>query len=229
MDDSILQSLAALTRFIVGDARFDETLQRVVELAVETVPPASMAGITMMVNDRAATTFFTNQAVPSIDGAQYESGEGPCLEAWRTQEVMEIESTFEDTRWPDFSRTAAEHGVGSTLSLPLMAGNASIGALNLYASDSSAFTTEHAQDATLFATQAAVVLANAQAYWDAFDYGQGLAAAQEARSVIEQAKGILMAQSRVDSDEAFDQLRRASQRQNRKLRDIAKDIVERIG
>ena len=47
------------------------------------------------------------------------------------------------------------------------------------------------------------------------------------RAEIEQAKGILMAQSGVSADEAFRVLSRASQRENRKLRDIARDIVER--
>src|SRR3954462_8664814 len=88
MGDSVAESLAALTRFMVGDARFDETLQRVAELARDAVAPASMAGITMMLDDRASTGFFTNAAVPEIDRAQYEAGDGPCLEAWRTKELV---------------------------------------------------------------------------------------------------------------------------------------------
>jgi AmiR/NasT family two-component response regulator len=50
--------------------------------------------------------------------------------------------------------------------------------------------------------------------------------AMESRAVIEQAKGVLMGQRRVDADEAFEMLRAASQRSNRKLRDIALGIVE---
>lgn len=229
MDDSTAESLAALTRFIVGDARFDETLQRVAELARQAVAPASMAGITMVVDDRARTAFFTNDEVPDIDRAQYDVGEGPCLESFRTGEVVAIESTLEDGRWPEFCRTAAAHGVRSTLSVPLLAGDASLGALNLYALEPSAFTAEQAEQASLFAAQAAVVLANTQAYWDAFDYRQRLGVAMEARSVIEQAKGITMAQSRVGSHQAFELLRRASQRENRRLRDLAAEIVPRAG
>ena len=51
--------------------------------------------------------------------------------------------------------------------------------------------------------------------------------ALESRGTIEQAKGILMATSDVTADEAFDMLRAASQRENVKLRDVAKRIVER--
>jgi transcriptional regulator with GAF, ATPase, and Fis domain len=228
MRDSIAESLAALTRFVVGDARFDETLQRVSELAREAVVPASMAGITMMVEDGVSAAFFTNSEVPEIDRAQYDVGEGPCLEAWRTKEQVMIESTLGEGRWPAFCRTAAEHGVLSTLSLSLVAGDASLGALNLYAIGPSAFAAEHAEDASAFATQAAVVLANTQAYWDAYVYGQGLAAAMETRGVIDQAKGVLMAQSGVDGEQAFEFLRRNFQRENRKLTDVATEIVHRV-
>jgi AmiR/NasT family two-component response regulator len=48
----------------------------------------------------------------------------------------------------------------------------------------------------------------------------------ESRAVIEQAKGVLMAQRGIDSQQAFEMLRDASQRYNRKLRDIATGIVE---
>jgi AmiR/NasT family two-component response regulator len=75
--------------------------------------------------------------------------------------------------------------------------------------------------------QAAVVLANAQAYWDARTLGEHLDEATKSRATIEQAKGILMAQSKVGPEAAFDMLRSASQRENRKLREVADDLVRR--
>jgi AmiR/NasT family two-component response regulator len=49
----------------------------------------------------------------------------------------------------------------------------------------------------------------------------------DSRAVIEQAKGVLMASRRdLTPDRAFDLLRQASQRENVKLRDIARRIVE---
>jgi AmiR/NasT family two-component response regulator len=78
---------------------------------------------------------------------------------------------------------------------------------------------------------ASVVLANATAYWGAQELGEQLTAAMQSRAIIEQAKGILMGQSPdLDADGAFAVLRRASQRENVKLRDIAQRIVsERNG
>jgi AmiR/NasT family two-component response regulator len=78
----------------------------------------------------------------------------------------------------------------------------------------------------MFAAQTALVLMNAQAYWDSHSLDETLGQLSEARAVIEQAKGVLMAQRGVDAEQAFEILRDASQRYNRKLREIAQGIVE---
>ncbi len=80
-----------------------------------------------------------------------------------------------------------------------------------------------------FAAQASIVVSNAQSYWAAFELSENLAKAMESRAVIEQAKGILMSRLRIDADAAFGVLRERSQASNRKLRDIAADIVNTTG
>ena len=55
-----------------------------------------------------------------------------------------------------------------------------------------------------------------------------LLAKQETMVVIEQARGIIMAQQGCGPDEAFDLLRRASQRTNVKVRDLAAQIVDHV-
>jgi GAF domain-containing protein len=110
----------ALARFFVHDVTLGDTLLHVAELACKA-GPADMAGITMLVDGAPSTGVFTDSEAPEIDKAQYESGQGPCLDAFRDQSVYRIESTAEDVRWPEFARTAARHGIKSTLSLPITA------------------------------------------------------------------------------------------------------------
>jgi GAF domain-containing protein len=98
--------------------------------------------------------------------------------------------------------------------------------MNLYARSPKAFGRADREDGEAFAAQAAIVLANAQAYWDAHTLSLRLGDAMQSRAVIEQAKGILMAAEGLAEDEAFDMLVRASQRENTKLREIARRIVE---
>jgi GAF domain-containing protein len=225
-EHALRESIAALSGFFVGNGTLGDTLTQVSELACRSVGPADLAGITMLVEGQPRTAVFTDAEAPEIDTAQYETGVGPCLDAFRHQRVYRIESTAEDRNWPTFSAMAAAHGVVSTMSLPLVAQNEGVGALNLY-SRSAVFSDDDEDLGGLFAAQAAIVLANAQAYWDARHLSEQLGEAMQYRAVIEQAKGVLMAAGGRNADEAFQLLVRVSQRENRKLRDIATELVER--
>ena len=227
-EDPLARSLAALSKFFVGEGTLKETLDRVAHLATEAVPAADMAGLSMLVDGRARTAVFTDQDAPEIDSAQYETGIGPCLDAFRHQEIFRIDDTAKDDRWRAFSDAAAAHGIQSTVSLPLVANHEGVGALNFYSRTAAAFTDDDVEVGSQYATQAAIVLANSQAYWDAYQLSQDLTTAMRSRAVIEQAKGILMGAQRCSSDEAFQILVRVSQRENRKLRDIAEELVSRI-
>jgi GAF domain-containing protein len=225
-DTPLTRSLAALSRFFVGDGTLEQTLARVVDLTVEAVPAADMVGITMLVEGRRRTPVFTHETAPEIDQAQYDSGEGPCLTAFEERRITSIESTREEAEWPAFRRATADHGIYSTLSFPLVVDKDAVGALNLYSRRERAFTDRDRETGELFASQAAIVLANAQAYWDARELSTGLGEAMKNRAVIEQAKGVLMGAQGYDEDEAFQVLVRASQRENVKLRAIAQRIVD---
>jgi GAF domain-containing protein len=226
MSDSVLtHSLNSLSRFFVGDGTLGHTLLRVSELTVEAVPAADFVGLTLVVEDRQRTAVFTDNTATTVDQAQYDSGEGPCIDAVEHGRAACIESTGDYGRWPAFRAVAAANGIGSTMSLPLVVDGRVLGAMNLYARTPRAFSPLDQQIGELFASQAAIVVANAQAYWDARGLSERLGEAMKSRAVIEQAKGILMAAQRCDEDEAFDRLVRASQRENTKLRDVAKRIV----
>jgi len=136
-----------------------------------------------------------------------------------------IQSTEEPGRWQEFRDSAAKHGVLSTLSLPLIAHQGPLGALNLYSERTEAYSADDIQVGQSFAAQAAFVLANAQAYWDARDLSTNLQQAMVTRSTIEQAKGIIIGTTGCSADEAMQVLIDQSQRENVKLRDLAAQIV----
>jgi GAF domain-containing protein len=225
--ESLTKALGAMSEFFVGEATLRETLQQVAGLACETVPDAAMVGITMLVDGKARTAVFTDEDAPEIDSAQYESGIGPCLDAFRHKQVYRIDDMRGDRQWPPFSKAAASHGIGSSMSVPLLARHEGIGALNFYARPTNAFSEDDVEMGLQFAAHAAIVLANSQAYEDARQLGENMAQAMKSRATIEQAKGALMAAQHCSPDEAFQILVRASQRENRKLRDLAEEIVVR--
>ena len=224
-DSPLRESLAALSQFFVGDRTMEESLLRVAEMTTEAVPDAEFVGITMMNRGRPQTTVFTHPDAPEIDQRQYEADSGPCLESFRRGEVIRLDSAARDRRWPEFASACLEHGIHSTLSFPLTVDGTTNGALNLYSKREQAFEPEQLELGRLFAAQAAIVLANAQAYWSARAKSEQLEQALQSRAEIEQAKGIIMATTRCTPDEAFDLLVRQSQQQNRKLREIAGEVV----
>jgi GAF domain-containing protein len=219
------RSLGELSTFIISDQSIADTLTRCASLAVEAVPPTMFAGMTMMVDDRVGTQAFTDATCPEIDQAQYESGHGPCLEAFRQGCLIVVDSLDGDDRWPEFAAAAMARGVRSTLSVPMMADGSAVGALNFYAGVDRAFGEPEAETGQLFAAQAAVVLMNAQAYWGARLRSEHLQLALDGRQPIDMAKGIIMNVTGCAPEEAFDVLVKQSREENRKIRDIAAEIV----
>jgi GAF domain-containing protein len=215
--------LTALAQFVVTDGTLDDTLLRMVELACKAVP-ADMAGITLLAEGRPATGVFTDPQAAGLDTAQ-PGADGPCRESFRCQQVCRIDSIYTEQRWPEFTAAAAAHGVTASLSVPLTACGERLGVLALY-SRSGPFTVEAVLQAENFAVPASVLLANAQAYWDARRLAERLQLAMRSRATIEHAVGILMAGGGRTPEETFQLLVRASQRENRKLRDLAADIVD---
>ena len=228
--DARANALSALARFQVADATVGETLNRIAEITLDGMPSAAIVGMTMLGSEEQPTTaIYTDEDSPEIDAAQYREGKGPCLDAWREKWVLRI-SRVEDhaEEYPGFAAACVEHGVLSTLSLPMISGDVAIGAMNLYSRVEDGFSEDDEAIGMDLAGAAGSVLANVSAYWTAFDLGQQLNEAMKTRAVIEQAKGMLMAQSReMTADEAFDLLRKASQRENIKLREIAQRVVDR--
>jgi len=218
-------AVAALTRYFVGNQTLGESLHQVAELCIEALPQVDHVGITLLVEGKLKTSVFTHPEVREIDQAQYRTGEGPCVQAYHSGATFIIDSTREPGRWQEFRDSAARHGVLSTMSLPLITHGGPIGALNMYSESERAFSADDREVGELFTTQAAFLLANAQAYWDARTLSENLEQAMLSRASIEQAKGIIMNSVGCGPDEAIQILIRQSQDQNVKLRELAAELV----
>jgi GAF domain-containing protein len=149
------------------------------------------------------------------------------MDAGRGGVPLRIDDVRTEQRWPDYVAHAQETGVRSSLSVPLPYQGSSIGALNIYSTKPAAFATPAALGAAMETAEVvAIAVANADALWQVSEQARNMRLAMESRAVIEQAKGVLMAQRHVTAEQAFEILREASQRYNRKLRDISRGIVE---
>jgi GAF domain-containing protein len=217
----------------LGRISFDNTsmeamLQRVAELAKQVILGVAEASVTLIAHDKAHTAAYTGRLALDLDETQYGRGYGPCLEAAVGEEIREITDARTETRWPDYTRVAVERGSMSSLSVPVPVREALHGGLNLYAVEAGAFDDDARQPAATFASYAAVAVHNMHLYETTRELADNLDIAMRTRAVIEQAKGILMSQRRCDATEAFNLFAAASQRSNRKLRDIAQGMVDGV-
>ncbi len=221
-----VEALERLGRLPLRENGMMSLLQAVADLAREVMPGRPETSVSLLINDRPSTAVSTGELARACDESQYGRGYGPCLHAAGTGEVVEVADARSDPRWPDYLAHAVELGVLSSLSVPLPIAEGIVGAVNVYAREPDAFDEHSRAVATRFAAHAAAVAANMYAYEEVRDLADHLERRAESRAVIEQAKGVLMAQRHVDADAAFEILREASQRYNRKLRDIAQAIVD---
>lgn len=206
-----------------------EVLDRVAHLAQRTIPAADEVSVTLMDRDRAHSVAFTGNLAAHLDERQYDKGFGPCMDAALTGENIDIRNTADERTYPDFARQARRAGVTNSLSVGMPIPQRTVGALNLYGTHDRDFDDDAHALASAFASYAAVALANAALYSNTADLARQLNTAMTSRAVIEQAKGMIMAQRNCSADEAFALLAQASQNANRKLRDIAQQLVDRRG
>jgi GAF domain-containing protein len=216
----------ALRRFLAGEDDLVTMNTKIAVIATETIPACDLASITMMRGDAPHTPAYTDKAALLLDLTQYKAGDGPCLAAIRHRGVEQL-TTASDQRWPAFAAAATDEGVRSTMSVPLGNDESVLGALNLYSRTTEEYDESARATACAFADQLGVAAASVTLYVEAYELSNQLQQAMESRAVIEQAKGILMSVEHCDPDTAFHVLVRASQRENRKLRAIAHEIVER--
>lgn len=228
---ALAQSLTRLTRLSLDDQTLDDILGLLVAVARSAVGAADGASVSLIRTSPSGTRYetlnATSEEVQDADRAQYAAGTGPCLDAIRGERVNADLAASRD-RWPEFVEAALAHGFRGVLSTPLVATDRPVGSLNLYARSAGVFGEAEESIAGVFADHAGVVLANAAAFATAGMVNAQLEEALASRDLIGKAQGILMAQRGCDEDEAFDLLRQASQRSNRKLREVAAEIVASV-
>lgn len=168
----------------------------------------------------------TSEAVEAADRLQYALQEGPCYEAMRTGKLQWTESAHDDPRWPQLSAAFADaRAFRSILAVPLFAGPDIIGVLNVYSADANVFDETTHRVARVLAGPVAATLADARAYTEQSELVTGLRQAVESHRQIGEAVGIIVVSEGVDPDTAFARLRTRSNNSNRKLREIAAEIV----
>ena len=225
-DENLTGSITALAGLSTARLSLEDLLISVATIAVQAIPGADGAGLTLVEAGRSDTIVKTDPFVADIDEIQYRIGEGPCVSAAATGQTMRSGSLSSDVRWPRFGPQAGRLGVHSALSLPLLVQDKVIGAMNVYARPKDTFDDRAEHLGELFAVPAAIAVQNAQILAETRRLATNLQAGLINRAVIDQAVGIIISRTGITPEQAFDRIRRTSAQEHIKVSVVATSIVE---
>ena len=219
------EAFGRLGQIKLAETDLNGVLHEVADLAKQTLAGADEVSVTLLRGSFGQTAVYTGELALKLDEWQYAQGHGPCIDASISAAPLYVPDMRAEERWPDWAGQAAQLGAGSSLSIGLPIQEAVTGALNVYSTRTAAFDDTAVTVARSFAAYAAVALSNAHLYDSTATLAEQMQAAMQNRSVIEQAKGIIMGDRKCGPDEAFNILAKISQDTNRKVRDVAAALV----
>lgn len=215
----LLSQFSDLAKAMASAADEECRLKLAVHAAVSLVARCDHAGLTINENRILQTRMSSDEVVQRANELQHELDEGPCFEVTRDQNTLVSTALDQESRWPRWApRVHAELRVGSMMSMLVYTDRYSFGALSLYARAGQRFDADDVAAGHAIAAQLAVIM-TAEREIDHLGLGM------HNRLIIGQAEGILMERLDITADKAFDYLRRVSSLHNRKVVDIAAEIV----
>jgi GAF domain-containing protein len=169
----------------------------------------------------------TDDVSQLIEELQFTLGEGPCIDAFRTDRVVSEPNLANPDvpRWIAFTPRVLEAGARAVFGFPLREGSQLIGALNLYNDRPGSLTDDQHQDALATAEVLTHWVIQTQAAAPEGTVASQLEAGSDFHFVVHNAAGIVSVQLEISVAEAMTRLRAAAFAENRPVREVAEDVV----
>jgi GAF domain-containing protein len=227
LPEEIVAELHALAGVALAHDDLGEALSEVCRIATRSVGGADGATLTTFDASGPQAVAASSEWAKELDEMQYAEHEGPCLDAARSGMIFRVRDIATEVRWPSYIPRAQEAGAMSMVSMPMTIEAKTIGALDVYSRKSNAFDAEDVSLAEIITGHASLATQVAASLHGHRDMAEQLQTAMASRATIEQAKGIIMGAVGCGPDTAFERLVQQSQHENRKLREIAEELVRR--
>jgi transcriptional regulator with GAF, ATPase, and Fis domain len=158
---------------------------------------------------------------------QTQIDEGPCPECFRTGRAVAVADLSQETeRWPRFATEALRSGFTSVHAMPMRLRSDVIGTLNLFGVRTGLLDDETVRLGQALADVATIGLLQERAIRRRETLAEQLQTALNSRIVIEQAKGVIAERRRLDMDGSFTLLRQTARSNNRRLSELAQDVID---
>lgn len=228
-DDDLSPALVGLTRLAAVVDGPEDFLPRAAQLCQGGLGDAVSISLVLGDPTQPDVIAVTSPLAQGVDGAQVTADEGPCATSYEVREVVVSRDLRDDERWPRLRHFLGPLDVGGAVAAPLLLDEGVVGALNVFCVEGVEPSARMVRRAELLALAVGAVLHELRVRGDVVRTAAGLREALASRAIIDQAKGIVMADRRCSADQAFQHLVDLSSRHHVKLRDLAADLVARTG
>ena len=217
----------------LGDLRYsagnlDDALRRIVH-ATHKLFAVDGAGLMLIDPDQLLRNVADSDSrVDHLEELQVEHGEGPCVDAFEEKELVHASDLAAESRWPRFSPAAVERGLRAVLASPIPYNQTAIGVVAVFSTEVHPWSPEGELALVAFTDLAALTIANTMQSEQRGRLAEQLQRALDARVVIEQAKGALVARDGVSEKQAFEQLRRQARAERRRVADVAQEVMSTV-
>ena len=225
---NLTSAYVELQRVLIQSPDTAKLLDRIAALASDVTTPPSSCGITLSREGEVSTVAYSSTLAMRADEVQYATNQGPCLHSMRSGQVVHVVDLATDSRWPANRLEAMALGVRGSVSIPLVVDGKPVGTLNIYTDTDRQLSETDIANVRAFADQASASLTLVFRHSEQMALEEQLRNALSTRAVIDQALGIIMAQQRCNSTEAFAVLRKASQDRNVKVAVVASELILKV-
>ncbi|MFZ0625485.1 MAG: GAF and ANTAR domain-containing protein [Acidimicrobiia bacterium] len=227
-DQPLFEKLASLAETFVSGFDVTDLFQRLVDSCLE-LADADEAGLLLVdIEGRLGIAATTGSSVLLVELLQLQAKEGPCLDAFRTGKPVRtgpLDGEPAQGAWPVFAKQATAAGFDSVVAVPMRLRSEVIGTLNLFRSSPGDATDRDVMAAQTLADLATIAILQDRVVDDAREIIDQLQSALDTRVLIEQAKGIISERTKLDVTAAFDRIRAHARSTNRRISDVAAEIV----
>lgn len=224
----LVDTFVTLADTLVAGYDVVDLLQTLVEACADLLE-ASAAGLMLAdANGELAVVASTSERSRLVEMMQLRHGLGPCVEAFTTGAVVQIEDIENlGELWPDFTREALSQGFRAVHAVPMRLRGNIIGTLNLFSVKPGLLSRLDANAAQGLADVATIGILHERALRENELTRVQLQNALDSRVIIEQAKGVVAQTQSLDMDQAFRAIRSYARSNNLPLREVAEAIVKR--
>lgn len=226
-EQRIVQTFVELADAMVEDFDVVEFLHRLAERCVELLDCAEVGVLLADAAGALRVMACSSERSEALELLQSQNEEGPCFECYhRAQPVVSEDLTADEGRWPTFAPAAVEKGFRSVHALPMRVRGDTLGALNLFRAEAGRLAEHDRPLGQGLSDIAAIALLQQRKLSGTRVAVEQLQHALNSRVLIEQAKGTLAERARIGVDEAFVRLRAHAREHNRRLGDVARDLID---